>query len=531
MPTLDTRIPLKGSERRPLKGSRLSGKLDSEENIRVTIVLQPRFPEREQSLVDKLGSQQPLRRSYLTRSQFTSSFGSTDRNIAKVTDFARDNSLTIVEASPAKRSVIVSGSIAQFSSAFNVNLASYVHPEKGTYRGRVGPVHISTELAPVVRAVLGLDNRPQARAHFRFRPMTSAGISYTPPQVASLYDFPSGQDGNGQTVGLIELGGGFAIKDIQTYCTNLGITPPTVTPVGVDGASNAPTGDPSGPDAEVLLDIEVVGTVAPKAKILVYFAPNTDAGFVDAVNEALHGPQGKPSAISISWGSAESEWTSQGIQALDQSFQDAATLGVTVSAASGDGGSSDGVSDGLAHVDFPASSQYVLGCGGTHLGSSKGKITSQLVWDDLPDGGASGGGVSNVFQLPQWQTATDVPPSANPGGRIGRGVPDVSGDADPQTGYSVRVDGQQAILGGTSAVAPLWSGLLALINQGIGKPVGYINPLLYGKISSTAFRDVVSGTNGAYTAGTGWDACTGWGSPIGSKLLAALAVGAPAKGE
>jgi len=519
--------PLEGSERELMEGSRLSRKkLDPEESIRVTLVLRPRAPRRELSLVRRLGSQLPRDRSYPTRSEFQKAFGSTREELAKVRAFARDNSLKVLESSSAKRSVILSGTVGEFCGAFDVSLSLYVHPERGGYRGRTGSVYLSPELVPTVVAVLGLDNRPQAFTHFRIRPSASPGISYTPPQVGSLYDFPSAQDGAGQTFGIIELGGGYSPKDIQAYFSNLGIALPSVTAVSVDGASNAPTGDPNGPDAEVLLDIEVAGTIAPKAQSLVYFAPNTDAGFVDAVNAALHGTQGKPAIVSISWGGPESQWTPQGIQALDQAFQDAAALGVTVCAASGDGGSSDGVSDGLAHVDYPASSQYVIGCGGTRLNASGGKVTSQVAWDDLPNGGATGGGVSDIFSPPSWQAGAGVPPSANPGGRVGRGVPDVSGDADPQTGYSVLVDGQKITVGGTSAVAPLWTGLLALLNQGIGKPVGYINPLLYQKTSAQAFSDVVSGTNGAYDAGKGWDACTGWGSPDGAKLLGVLSPGA-----
>jgi kumamolisin len=516
------RVALPGSERKPLKGSRASGRADPQEKILVTVVLRPRAPGRELSLVKRLGSKLPRARSYPTRSEFTKAFGSTRGELNRVREFAKDNSLRVLEASPAKRSVLLSGTVGQFSDAFKVSLSRYTHPQKGAYRGRVGSVYLPPELAPTVSAVLGLDSRPQARTHFRIRPAAAAGVSYTPPQVGSLYDFPPAEDGSGQTIGIVELGGGYSPIDLQTFFSGLGVSPPSVTSVSVDGASNSPTGDPNGPDAEVLLDIEVAGSIAPKAKALVYFAPNTDAGFVDSVNFALHGPQGKPSIISISWGSAESEWTSQGIQALDQAFQDAAALGVTVFAASGDQGSSDGVDDGLAHVDYPASSQYVTGCGGTRLTASGGKIVSQVVWDDLPSGGATGGGVSDVFPLPSWQEGAGVPPSANPGGRIGRGVPDVSGDADPQTGYGVVVDGQQIIVGGTSAVAPLWTGLFALINQGIGKPAGYINPLLYAKGSEAAFDDVVSGSNGAYGAGTGWSPCTGWGSPIGAELLALL---------
>jgi kumamolisin len=524
MSHFEDRSSLVGSERKAVQGARISGTLDPEESLTVSIVMRPRSLEREISLVRQLSSQLPYDRSHLTRTQFASEFGSTPEELALVTDFADSYSLTVLEADAAKRTVILSGTVERFSKAFDVSLARYAHPQGGFFRGRTGPVYIPRALSPSVVAVLGLDNRPQSRAHIRFRPATTSGESYTPPQVARLYDYPSASalNGTGQTVGIIELGGGYSMNDVSTYCTNLGLPVPSVTEVSVDGASNSPTGSPNGPDGEVLLDIEVIGTLASAAQVLVYFAPNTDAGFVDSVNTALHGLQGKPAVLSISWGSAESEWTSQGIQALNQTFLDAATLGVTVCAASGDNGSSDGVNDGLAHVDFPASSEYVTGCGGTHMNSNSGEISSQVVWDDLPQGGASGGGVSAIFPLPSWQTGVGVPPSANPGANIGRGVPDLSADADPDSGYLIRVDGAQITVGGTSAVAPLFSGLVTLINQSIGKPMGFVNPLLYQKTFASAFRDVTSGTNGAYTAGPGWDACTGWGSPDGQKLLALL---------
>lgn len=517
--------PLPGSRRLSVSGARASGEVDPEETIYVTVILKPRNAEEHASLVARLSSQLPLDRSYLTRREFERMFGSTPEELTKVREFADKNSLHVVVESSAKRSVLLSGSVARFAEAFGVEFTRYVHPRGGTFRGRLGDVYLTPELTPIVRAVLGLDNRPQARSHMRIRPSTVAGVSYTAPQVANLYDFPSELDGTGQVVGIVELGGGYSQADIQNYCSGLGIIPPSVSPVSVDGASNSPTDDPNGPDGEVLLDIEVIGTIAPKTNILVYFAPNTDAGFVDAVNSAVHDSQGKPGVLSISWGSAESEWTSQGLQSLDQAFQDAAILGVTICAASGDGGSADGVTDGLAHVDFPASSQYVIGCGGTRIAGAGNRLTSQVVWDDLPSGGASGGGVSDVFPLPSWQDGSGIPSSANPGGRKGRGVPDVCGDASPETGYSVRVDGKTITVGGTSAVAPLWSGLLARINQSIGKPVGYINPLLYQTTFRTAFRDVVSGNNGAYKAGPGWDACTGWGSPDGTRLLGVLSQG------
>jgi kumamolisin len=206
---------------------------------------------------------------------------------------------------------------------------------------------------------------------------------------------------------------------------------------------------------------------------------------------------------------------------FDEAFQAAASIGVTVCIASGDNGSSDGVNDGQNHVDFPASDPFVLGCGGTSLQASNDQIVSETVWNDGSNGGATGGGVSDVFTLPTWQSGFGVPlPSVQAGGR---GVPDVSGDADPNTGYNIRVDGENAVFGGTSAVAPLWAGLVARINQKIGKPTGFLNPLIYVQaVETSGFHDVTEGNNGAFSATQGWDPCTGLGSPDGAQLLAAL---------
>jgi kumamolisin len=305
---------------------------------------------------------------------------------------------------------------------------------------------------------------------------------------------------------------------LQKYFSSSGAGEPTVVSVVVDHGKNAPT-NPNGADGEVQLDIEVVGTVAPGAKIAVYFAPNTSQGFQDALTTAIHDATNKPSVISISWGSAESTWTAQAMTAFDSAAQDAAALGITICAAAGDSGSSDGVSDGSNHVDFPASSPHILACGGTSLRSANGKITSETVWNDGSGGGAGGGGFSTQFPLPAWQASAKIKPPS--GG--GRGVPDVAGDADPETGYSILVDGQSLVIGGTSAVAPLWSALIALLNAKLGKPLGFLQPVIYGlPASADAFNDITSGSNGAFSAGPGWDAASGLGSPSGQNLLNAL---------
>ncbi|MGI4857813.1 MAG: S53 family peptidase, partial [Janthinobacterium lividum] len=454
------------------------------------------------------------------------------------------------------------GTVAQCNAAFDVALQRYRH-DAGDFRGRTGVIRLPAELNDVVTAVLGLDNRPQARAHRLLRPASrTAGVtdaapaasaaagaaahdtpdvppdhpghpiparppvkpalstpqerSYTPLELAALYDFPAG-DGSGQCIGIIELGGGYLASDLNTYFTGLGLALPKVVTVAVDGIGNVPTDDPNGPDGEVALDIEIAGAIAPQATLAVYFAPNSDAGFVDALNAAIHDTVNRPSVISLSWGSPESNWTVQSLTALDDVLQSAATLGITVCIAAGDSGSSDGVADHADHVDFPASSPFALGCGGTRLSGSGTTINAETVWNDGARGGAGGGGVSAHFPLPAWQQGLHVTRSGGKSSPLGmRGVPDVAGDADPESGYQILVHGQQQVVGGTSAVAPLWAGLIARINAGRSAPLGYLNPRLYAQPGLC--RDVVKGNNGTFHAAPGWDACTGLGSPDGAKL-------------
>ena len=289
----------------------------------------------------------------------------------------------------------------------------------------------------------------------------------------------------------------------------------------------------------------IAGAIAPGARIAAYFCEWTEKGWIDALETAIHDRENCPSILSISWGWAELEaggnvsWTESAINAVNTSLQEAALLGVTVLCASGDAGSAAAGSGAGAHVDFPASSPYVLSCGGTTLRVTATGI-DEVTWNagarTATGGGATGGGVSELNPLPTWQAAAGVPTSLSTG-RQGRGVPDIAGDADRATGYTILVDGQEVHgVGGTSAVAPLYAGLLARINQRLGKPMGYLNPLLYEKLAHVAFRDVVVGSNdcdGAkgYQAGKGWDACTGWGSIVGSKLLVALLDEAPPSTE
>lgn len=456
------------------------------------------------------------------RGEFGAHCGADPADIERVRSHARTHGLVETGCDSHRRVLHFKGSVDALQHAFGVQLGRYRMP--GTRRYVVGhtqaPV-LPPGLAPSVIAVLGLDRRPVAKPHFR-KALATPNQTYTPPQMGQLYNFPANTDGSGQCVALIELGGGFRKTDLASYFAALGIATPTVTAVSVAGGKNRPGG---AADAEVMLDIEMVGALAPGATIAVYFAPNTDQGFYEAISQAAHDATRKPSIISISWGGPEDSWSASSLAAMQSALEDAAALGVTVTAAAGDSGSGDGESDGQPHVDFPASSPYTLACGGTTLTASTSAITGETVWNETAGNeGATGGGVSVDYALPAWQQGAGVPQAPN--GYAGRGVPDVAGDADPLTGYQVRVDGQDEVIGGTSAVAPLWAALLARCNQSLGRAVGDVHAALY-QGGGTAFHDITQGNNGSYTAGPGWDACTGLGSPDGQALLAALAAQNP----
>jgi kumamolisin len=470
----------------------------------------------------------------LSHEEFEQQYGGDPSDFDALRTFAGEHGLTVNEerSSLARRTLVLEGTAAQMEQAFSVTLQRFEPAESGTsYHSYAGMVSVPQQQAPMIESVLGLDSRPIAKSHLRRRDKrddaagtiraNAAGSGFSPLQVAELYGFPQNLNGADQTIGILELGGGYETSDITSFFAGLGLTPPAVVAVSVDGGTNVPGGDPNGADGEVALDIQVAGAVANGAKIAVYFTPNTDQGFIDAITTAVHDTTNKPSVLSISWGGPETGWSAASRTSLDNACQSAAALGVTITVAAGDNGATDGQSGNT--VDFPASSPHVLACGGTALAGDGRTITSEVVWNDLADGGgATGGGVSVEFALPSWQKGAGVPAPSGAGG--GRGVPDVSGDASPETGYSILIDGQQEVVGGTSAVAPLWAGLIALVNQARAQagqsPKGFLNPQLYA--APSALRDITSGSNGAYKAGKGWDACTGLGSPNGAAVLAAL---------
>ncbi|MGD0239138.1 MAG: S53 family peptidase [Streptosporangiaceae bacterium] len=569
-------VELPGSARSRLEAATPAGQLDTSEQATLTLVLRRRA-EIPAEIVEGP--------TVLTHDQLRDQYGADPADVDLVQQTLGALGLEVTEVHASTRRVKVTGTIGALSSAFGVTLQQVSSPDPKTggsvtHRYREGPLFIPAALDGVVLAVLGLDTRPQARPHFRSRPnaaAAAAGSTYPPNQVAEIYKFPAGTTGAGQTVAVIELGGGFATSDLDTYFQGLGLAVPSISAVSVDGASNAPGSDPNGADIEVALDVDVIGAAAPGAKQVVYFAPNNgDQGFVDAISAAVSATP-VPIAISISWGQSEDSWTAQGRTAMDAAIADAAALGITVCVASGDNGSGDAVNDGKPHVDFPASSPHALACGGTKLvaNAATGTISSEVVWNETAaNEGAGGGGVSDVFAVPSFQANAGVPAQAassaaaagsaaaaaeadpeshrkhpGSGGSAGggsggtgtsggtgasggtgtsasaggRGVPDVAGNADPVTGYQIFSGGQAQIVGGTSAVAPLWAALVSRLAEATGQRFGLIQTLLYAGVAPhtavDGFNDITSGNNGAYTAGPGWDACSGLGSPDGTAIL------------
>jgi kumamolisin len=555
------RLAIHGSGRKAAPNARKIRPCDPDAKIRVSIFARrnPHVSSKALAKANAIRTQPILQRSYLTGAEFNEVYGADPDDLAAIEKFAADAGLKVIDTSVPKRRVLVEGRIADVESAFDTELNEFEHPEMGRYRGREGKISVPEALFPIVAGVEGLDTRPVGRprlvrTHFAPHALTRAGKvanrwpgTFLPPQLAGLYDFPSEADGTGQNLAIFAFNGGnspdprggYSATALKTYYVNvLKGKMPTITDVVVQGPGNDPgpdtkqsnnRGDSTG---EIMLDLCVAGALVPGAKIFVYFTEFSAQGWIEALHQAIT-DKNSISVISISYGNSEDDpnslWTLAGIKLVNQAFEAAASKGITICCASGDDGSRDDARSG-AHADFPASSPWVLGVGGTSLKATQGanpQIASEVVWNDysLPTpNGAGGGGVSSIFPLPSYQNASGVPASANPPHKIGRGVPDVAAVADPYTGVVVmHIDGKHLEpIGGTSASAPLWASLLVRINQALRAKVGFLNPTLYDSLAEGVLNDITVGNNGAYQARLGWDACTGFGSPSGNKLLHAL---------
>ena len=532
-----TYTPVKGSRRAPVAGAQALGRANPHATIEVSLKLR-----RKNELPDPQGA--PAKT--MTRTEFAASYGASQADVDKVTQVLSGFGLAKVGENQSARTLRFSGTVANMESAFQTRLINYAAPS-GNYRGRMGPLQVPSELKDIVQGVFGLDNRRVALRRRKFPHATGAhgkdtipASWYTPAELAKRYNFPAG-DGAGQTVGLLEFGGGFFADDLKMFCNLAGVPVPKVKTVSVDGT---PTDSVDGTEGETMLDVEVVAGVCPKSTIVVYFSHWDDQGWLNALDAAVHDSDNDPGVVSISWGNAEDTdiWTDQTMAQVNETLKDAVTLGVTICVASGDDGSSDAIGDGHAHADFPGSSPYVLSVGGTTIPSKTS--TGDIVWKEgdglrSDGGGSTGGGVSAVFPRPDWQKDITIQ-SVNTGAIVGRCVPDVAANADwTASPYLLVVDGKSEPNGGTSAASPLWAALITLINAKRGNRIGYLTPLLYQTdgngttIGATGCNDIQSGDNntdqlGGYKSGPGYDAVSGWGTPNGAQLLAALGDGTAA---
>jgi kumamolisin len=438
--------------------------------------------------------------------------------------FAEEYSLEIKSVQLAQRRIRLQGTIAQMSEAFATDLISCRSGDH-CYRSHVGPLHLPQELAPWVRGVLGLDTKSQLQ---RLHPaalqslQSGPGDGLWPADIARLYGIAAPRGGAGQCIGIIVPRGGYLEDDLQSAARAMGFATPEVVNVSIDNGRNR-FNDGSLADQEVALDLQVAAAVAPAAKLAVYFTDDSEQGLADALLAAVHDTVHAPSVISISWGEAELFWKPTPRQILDGALADAVQLGVTVTAAAGDMLATGGVDDDRVHVSYPASSPHVLSCGGTRvsLNADLASISAEMVWKEGDQG--TGGGVSDLFELPAYQQTAGVPPSISTA-RLGRGVPDVAASAAFSNGYRIVVNRRQIVQGGTSAVAPLWAGLIALVNAERGSNLRMVHEQLYA--NPTFFRQISDGDNKAgplgYSAAPGWNPCTGLGVPIGTKILEGL---------
>jgi kumamolisin len=533
--------PLEASERTLRAGAKRTGPANPDEILTVSVRVRRRSDA--PALPDPAFATATPRRGkpHLSREEFAARYGASEDDLAAIAAFAAANGLSVVESSIARRTIVLKGTVAQMNAAFAVELGTYESVDE-KYRGREGPLYVPAAIADIVEGVFGLDNRKMAEPHLSTSDEAEDAIGpngtifMTPPQVAQLYNFPT-WPATGQTIGIIEFVAGYRDSDLKLFFDSVGVPVPSIAYVGVDGQLNNPDfGNPNSV-LETALDISVAGSAAPGARLVVYNAPQSEQGWVDVVTSAIHDAAHAPSVISISYGLGENQsagglnWTLAAIQAIHATFQEAAVLGVTVIVASGDRGSEGRIQDGKAHVEYPGSDPYVTAVGGTTISNVSGTSFTEFIWSTAS--GATGGGISDIFcppnfPLPPWQSFARVPGSINDG-HNGRAVPDIAGNADSSSAYAIYLGGRPSAkaIGGTSAAAPLYAALVALLNAGLGESVGYLNPTLYAA-PGYVFRDIADGQSNSYlgapgyVSGPGWDACTGLGVVNGLALKYAL---------
>ena len=481
---------------------------------------------------------------YLTPAQFAARFSPTEAEYAAVAAFAKNQGLTVTGTHANRLLLDVSGPSGVVEAAFKVHLNQYQAADGHVFRAPDAAPSVPAGLAGRLLGIAGLSSTPARHPHnIRVatasvrRPATDGARSVgsgphgglTPKDIKAAYNLGGvSLDGTGQTLALFELDG-YTATDVSAYESRFDLPSVPLQNVLVDGVSGA-----AGPNAdEVTLDIELQIALAPRvSKILVYETADTDSGVLDGYSRIAEDDQAKQ--ISTSWGLDEPESTLSTLQAENMIFKQMAAQGQTLYAAAGDSGAYDsGISGDGLRVDDPASQPYVCGVGGTTLATNGagGVYASETTWNGGSAAkGAGGGGISSIWPIPAWQKSAVS--SASKASMVMRNVPDVSLNANPNTGYAIYSQGSWVVFGGTSCAAPLWAAFTALVNQqraanGLA-PLGQAGPSLYPLLAaihySQDFHDISDGsTNLYYPAVTGLDDATGLGTFNGANLLADLA--------
>jgi pro-kumamolisin-like protein len=541
----DTRVPIQGQTVPLIRHAQLLGAANVQQPLNLSIGLQPRNQQELDDLLRQMyNPRSSLYHHFLTSQEFTDEFGPTPDQQQQVANYLHSQGLHVTSISPNGLLIDASATVAQAESTFQVSVNNYQLGTHTFYANASAPI-IPSSLSSLIASIGGLDNSVQYHPlvnHVQYKgpkgksgssPRTSRAVpnaqsGYAPADLVGAYDAgplqQAGVSGNNQTVAVFELDG-YQSSDVTQYLQTYNLGSPAISNVLVDGFN----GSAGAGAIEVELDIEVVAAMAPKATQIVYEGPNTTQGVNDTYNKIV--TDNKAQVTTISWGECESASGTSELQTLDTIFKQGASEGIAMFAASGDSGAYDCNDSNLA-VDSPAGDPYITGVGGTNLQISNGAYGSESVWSNpsdtqrSPKGSGGGGGLSNTFALPSWQTGPGVKNQYSNGNRQ---VPDVSADADPASGYSVYCTVASSgcpsagwiEVGGTSAAAPLWAGSTASMNEYLQKQgksrMGFANPVLYGLAGTqqqfAPFHDVTSGTNLFYPATAGYDEASGWGSP------------------
>lgn len=575
-------VPMVGSSLPKMRSLRERGKLDPNKTLEVVFHL--RLHSEPPTSAQRCAPEIPT--EGLSQDDFQQQYGASPEDVDAVVEYLAAAGFEDIVPTPNQCMVSAQAPVGQINDAFGIELRKF-DCRRGRFFGHTGDIHIPAHLIGIIESVTGLDDlvtlsrirdedtslddltdeqlperpvlmasmplssvpdetaesgevaeAPQMEAMAKVAACVAEPISvllppdyrlHFPAEVAALYDFPEEFDGTGETIAIISIGGNFDPDDIQYYFEAQNLKIPDIQVEHV-GRRPRTARAPNMHDLELTMDLQIAGSIAPGAKLVVFsVAPGTPQPYLTVLKQAMLHPEHRPSVVSISYGSAEGLFREQDLKTSNRMFAAATQQGITICAASGDAGSASRDYDSMppppgTHVNFPASSPYVLACGGTSIKTTGGCITEEFAWNDHDQCRlATAGGISRVFGRPDYQRDLDLPKNRSDWrGFDGRGLPDVAINACLTSGYRILFKGKWLPNGGTSAAAPLWAGLIARLNQGLGHRLGFIHPYLYRLAGTPAFRDITQGSNGFYKARVGWDACTGNGVPVGCKLLAAL---------